>query len=208
MNNLILNGGEITRRGRSPRMTQQHYFYALEIPLEAKEKLRDIKVNLQEKFSFTRWVHHQDLHITLAFLGFAEENQLAIANKKLEQACQFPSFVLEINHLGVFGKTDAPRIFWAGTASQPVLHQVREKVYSTCLESGFKLETRPFKPHITLARKWNDEQPFHPTLLEKENIFKNEKIVFQARNIVLYKTHLGKEPKYEAVAKFPLQDKS
>lgn len=184
--------------------TNQHYFYALELPQELKAELEETCGILQEVLPFKRWVHHQDLHITLAFLGHANEEQLALSMEKLHSGIQCPSFQLIIDHLGVFGKSDAPRIFWAGVKHEPLLHQARDEVYTACLDSGFKLETRPFKPHLTLARKWSNDFPFTTEMLENENPFVKGEFVFQAENVVLYKTHLGKEPKYEAVAKFPL----
>ncbi|SEM39435.1 2'-5' RNA ligase [Mesobacillus persicus] len=184
--------------------TNQHYFYALELPQELKAELDKTCGILQEALPFKRWVHHQDLHITLAFLGHANEEQLAISMEKLNSRIQCPSFELTIDHLGVFGKSDSPRIFWTGVKHAPLLHQARDEVYSACLDSGFKLETRPFKPHITLARKWSNDFPFETEMLEKQNPFNKRKFVFQANNVVLYKTHLGKEPKYEALARFPL----
>lgn len=185
-------------------MSQQHYFYALELPIETKEKLGAISREMQEKWSFTRWVHPQDYHITFAFLGSAEEQMLAESIKKLQSGINASVFSLKIDHLGVFGKNDSPRIFWAGVNKQPLLGDVRDDVFQACKDVGFKLETRPFNPHITLARKWNGDSSFTNEMLNQADPFKLEGISFQAENIVLYKTHLGKEPKYEALVKFPL----
>jgi RNA 2',3'-cyclic 3'-phosphodiesterase len=189
----------------SMSQSSHHYFYALELPNDTKEKLGEICGRLNVALSFKRWVHPQDYHITLAFLGNAPDKMLADSIKKLESGIECPPFSLKIQHLGVFGKSDSPRIFWAGVNQQPLLKDAREIVYQVCLDSGFKLETRPFKPHITLARKWTGDNPFTSQLLQENDPFLIEEMKFEANNIVLYKTHLGKEPKYEAVLKFPLQ---
>ncbi|WP_404329583.1 RNA 2',3'-cyclic phosphodiesterase [Mesobacillus maritimus] len=185
--------------------SSQHYFYALELPNETKERLGKHCRDIQETLPFKRWVHTQDYHITLAFLGNAPDKMLTESIKKLESGIDCPVFSLKIKHLGVFGKSDSPRIFWAGVNQQPFLEDAREIVYQACIESGFKLETRPFKPHITLARKWAGENLFTNQLLQKADPFLIKELEFDANKIVLYKTHLGKEPKYEAVLKIPLQ---
>jgi RNA 2',3'-cyclic 3'-phosphodiesterase len=185
--------------------SSQHYFYALELPMESKENLGEICGELKESLHFKRWVHPQDYHITLAFLGHAPDKMLTDSIKKLEPGIDCPVFSLKIQHLGVFGKTDSPRIFWAGVNHEPLLKDAREIVYQACVDSGFKLETRPFKPHITLARKWTSDLPFTNELLQQADPFLVEEMEVEAKNIVLYKTHLGKEPKYEAVLKIPLQ---
>ena len=116
-------------------------------------------------------MHHQDHHITLAFLGSASEEQLQASLRNVESMLECSAFSLAINHLGIFGKEDAPRIFWAGVHDEPRLKQVRGMVYKACQLSGFTLETRAFNPHITLARKWAGDLPFNQQMLEKDNPF-------------------------------------
>ncbi|MEH7886048.1 RNA 2',3'-cyclic phosphodiesterase [Bacillus sp. JJ1609] len=182
-----------------------HFFYALELPGEVKEKLEKTISELQQALPFKKWVHPQDLHITLAFLGNAAAPQIDAANNLIDSALSRKfEFELEIDHLGIFGRKDSPRIFWAGLEESESLTVVREEVFSACISAGFKLETRPFSPHITLARKWTGESSFTYKLLEELNPFKDGKINFYAERVVLYRTHLGKSPKYEPLKIFPL----
>jgi RNA 2',3'-cyclic 3'-phosphodiesterase len=182
-----------------------HFFYALELPGEVKEVLNKTITELQQALPYKTWVHPQDLHITLAFLGNAAASQIEAANNLIDSALsrQF-EFELQIDHFGIFGRKDSPRIFWAGLEKSESLAMLREDVFAACLSAGFKLETRPFSPHITLARKWTGESPFTYKLIEDINLFKDEKINFQAKRVVLYRTHLGKSPKYEPIKIFPL----
>lgn len=182
-----------------------HFFYALELPGEVKEKLEKTITELQQALPYKTWVHPQDLHITLAFLGNAAAQQIDASNKLIDaELTRQSEFELAINHLGIFGRKDSPRIFWAGLEESNSMKEVRDDVFSACLSAGFKLETRPFSPHITLARKWTGESPFTYKLIEEINPFKDEKINFHAERVVLYKTHLGKSPKYEPITIFPL----
>ncbi|WP_226677580.1 RNA 2',3'-cyclic phosphodiesterase [Mesobacillus jeotgali] len=185
-----------------------HYFYALELPGEIKEILKGIIHSLQEEMPFKTWVHPQDLHITLAFLGNAPEAKIEAANHRIEAALnKSTTFKLQINQLGIFGRKDSPRIFWAGLEESTELNEVRNDVFSACVESGFALETRPFSPHITIARKWIGEEAFKADLMEEVNPFKKV-LTFHAERVVLYKTHLGKSPKYEPITLFSLAFRS
>lgn len=183
---------------------QTHYFYALELPGETKEMLKGTIHRLQGEFPFKTWVHPQDLHITLAFLGDAPEAKIQAANELIDAALnKTTTFKMKIDHLGIFGRKDSPRIFWAGLEESKELNDVRAAVFTACVDSGFTLETRPFSPHITIARKWVGEEAFKADQLEALNPFKEE-LTFHAERVVLYKTHLGKSPKYEPITLFPL----
>ncbi|CAM3765697.1 RNA 2',3'-cyclic phosphodiesterase [Mesobacillus zeae] len=176
-----------------------HYFYALALPEDIKARMREEMKLLKGKLPFERWVHHEDLHVTLAFLGNAEETMLMDSVERIGRKIpELSPFNLDINHLGVFGT----RVFWAGLKEQPLLNNARDLVFSSCMASGFKLETRPFSPHITIARKWAGEISFSRAILEKNDPFLQDPVKFKAEEIVLYRTRLGKVPKYEAEKTF------
>lgn len=181
-----------------------HFFFAVRLPDEVKENLSKLCDSLKEQTSFKSWVHNQDYHITLAFLGGAPRDQLELAKENVRRILQDQfSFPLTINQLGMFGKSDSPRIFWAGLQMEARLHDLREKVYSACIDAGFSLETRPFNPHITLARKWVGATPFkQEQLLIPPDMLEDG--AFIANEVVLYQTHLNKTPKYEAFSTYQL----
>ncbi len=182
-----------------------HFFFAVSLPEETKQELDKACLSLKDTLPFKRWVHPEDYHITLAFLGSALEERLATAKSLVEISLkEEKSFPLHIHQLGVFGKADEPRIFWADTLKENRLMTIRDKVYTSCIQAGFQLEERPFKPHITLARKWAGNTSFHPNLLKINNPFKETPLSFEANEVVLYQTHLEREPKYEKMAIFPL----
>ncbi|WP_174729370.1 RNA 2',3'-cyclic phosphodiesterase [Mesobacillus harenae] len=187
---------------------KNHYFIALAIPFPMKTEIMEKIHPLKEEFRFQRWVHPQDLHITLAFLGDASEQKLKLVSENtIDEIDEFSSFSVSIDHLGVFGNSSSPRIFWAGMLKSIALYELRERVYTAASKANFELESRPFNPHVTLARKWEKSRMFDSSLLEDNNPFNKEPLTFVAREVVLYKTHLGKEPKYEAIASIPLMDK-
>ena len=195
-------------KGMNIKMEKQtHFFFALKLPASTKQLLKEHCARLKESLQFQRWVHHEDFHITLAFLGFAPSNQLEAAINNVEETIPgFGSLHLKINRLGIFGKQDSPRIFFADTEVSNELQLVRQRVYTACIEAGFTLETRPFRPHLTLARKWVGEKPFQREMLDVWNKLQSEPIAFKGTEIALYQTHLDKTPKYEEVKLFSLEN--
>ncbi|RKI99580.1 RNA 2',3'-cyclic phosphodiesterase, partial [Butyricicoccus sp. 1XD8-22] len=53
-----------------------HYFFAVKLPDEVKTFMSEWVQKNKREYPFARWVHPEDYHITLAFLGFAEEQKL------------------------------------------------------------------------------------------------------------------------------------
>ena len=72
-----------------------HYFWAVKLPDCVKRSIRDELNNVQHIFQFQRWVHREDYHITLAFLGAADEQRLQeainLVGKAIEDEKSFPN---------------------------------------------------------------------------------------------------------------------
>lgn len=182
-----------------------HYFWAVRIPDQVKQTIYDELNKLQNIFQFKRWVHMDDYHITLAFLGSVEEEKLQTAIELVEAAIQQKeTFPLEIHGLNIFGNKKSPRIFWGAVHQQEKLFQLQEIVHKKCLEAGFTLEDRAYHPHITFARNWAGSEEFTMAFLEEYNPFQNHSLSFQVNEVVLYRTNLEKTPKYEPIVTFPM----
>lgn len=185
---------------------QFHYFLAVPIAKEQKSYLHNWVVQHKDQYPFKSWVHQDDYHITLAFLGaVASPQQLANLKNQVSHIAQNHSpFELSLSGIDVFGKKESPRILWAGINESSYLHSLQRQVFHTCIEVGFSLDKKPFNPHITLARRWKSEVLFQYTN-ELRHIFEADKQTFLADKIHLYKTHLDRIPKYEAVEIFSLK---
>ncbi|WP_144463732.1 RNA 2',3'-cyclic phosphodiesterase [Siminovitchia fortis] len=184
-------------------MRSTHYFFALALPDEVKAHLSEISERLKADFAFKNWVHPKDYHITLAFLGNADQRRLTESVFHVREALKdWQSFQVMFNQIGTFGRPDLPRILWVNTTDSPSLAEVRDKVYASCIHAGFELETRQFKPHITLARKWVGQGNFHMPAAEKSIASLLPGPAFSMEEAVLYRTHLDRTPKYEKVESF------
>ncbi|HWO75738.1 MAG TPA: RNA 2',3'-cyclic phosphodiesterase [Bacillus sp. (in: firmicutes)] len=173
-----------------------HYFFAVPLPPQTKRVIKETCEKISEFLPFHKWVHEEDYHITLAFLGAAELTKVKEAIEDMTSPLQLMSpFSLQLDSFGTFGRLSHPRIFWVGVEKNELLHQTRSIVFNSCTKVGFELETRPFSPHITVARKWKGAENFHSHLLKEVELSDN----FIVDRVVLYQTHLDRTPKYEAV---------
>ena len=183
-----------------------HYFLAVPIEKDQQKIIQNWLSFNKEKLPFQAWVHQQDYHITLAFLGHVDSdvqlNQLSKLLKNIVENTE--PFMLSLKGIDVFGKKDAPRIFWASVEDSEALQDLQNQVFAACHDCGFTLDSKPFRPHITLARKWKSECAF-VKMEEYDHTFQDDNVPFQVKNIHLYRTHLDRVPKYETMKIFPFQ---
>lgn len=92
----------------------------------------------------------QNLHLTLVFLGSVDGERLAcleeMAGGVAARACSL--------HLDAIGFWKRSQILWVGTSRVPQsLAGLVSALNGGIKRCGFAPETRPFKVHVTLARK-------------------------------------------------------
>jgi len=122
-------------------------FIAVDLPVPVKKILSEIK----QEFTGARWVGSNELHLTLRFLGDADDNQFA-ALKAALAPIRFAPFPLTLCGLGRFPPGRHPHVLWVGMESSLPLAHLQQQVERAAIEAGFPPEERPFSPHITLAR--------------------------------------------------------
>jgi 2'-5' RNA ligase len=97
-------------------------------------------------------VERENIHLTLKFLGnigAAKVNEI----KSALSPVTFPAFSLEIRGAGAFPNLKRMNVIWVGVGegwSQVEL--IFEQTEKLLHQLGFGRETRPFSPHITVAR--------------------------------------------------------
>ncbi|PGZ97772.1 RNA 2',3'-cyclic phosphodiesterase [Bacillus pseudomycoides] len=177
----------------------RHYFIAVKLPNEIKNVLAEWKETIEESASFRSWVHKEDYHITLSFLGSAEEAQLKKLKQDLQQLAKMSRFSLTLQGFHTFGIKEQPRVFWVGVEEERALFDLQKQVYMICEQNGFQLETRPYHPHITVARKWRSEENF-----DKNQLPSIPPRTFEVETVTLYETHVDQAPKYEVTYEISL----
>jgi 2'-5' RNA ligase len=95
-----------------------------------------------------RWTAPESWHITLEFLGEVNPEQHRCLTEQLGQIHAAPVPV----RLGELGFFDRSGVFLANVQLTPGLTALQNEVTSATQPCGFVPESRPFHPHITLAR--------------------------------------------------------
>jgi 2'-5' RNA ligase len=113
---------------------------------------------------------------------------------------------VQVGELGCFDRTG---ILFAGVVVTRELAAVQQRVVKATIACGFVPETRPFHPHVTLARKVGNKGPREQGNKLRELIARAQRQAeftrFLAADFVLYESHLGATgARYEVRRRFPL----
>ncbi|MFB6363177.1 RNA 2',3'-cyclic phosphodiesterase [Paenibacillus elgii] len=180
-------------------------FVAVPAPPSVISSAESLVLRLKDRLAFARWVHPQDLHLTLQFLGDVARNRSDRIAQAVEQAAAGAApFSLHFQGLGVFGKPSAPSVLWAGVQGEvEKLGQLQRRIEDAMTTLGFAAENRPYKPHLTLARKFTGPAGSHAAMLDVA-LPDEWQTPWPVKETVLYRSRLGSRPMYERVASFPL----
>lgn len=113
------------------------------------QELSALITRLQSKTDGLRWVMPQSWHITLQFLGYASQQQYECV---VERLFGLSSRLVTIQ-LGEPGIFDRAGIFFVRVRPASALILLQQQVSAATESCGFAGETRPYRPHVTLARR-------------------------------------------------------
>ena len=136
-------------------MEQVRSFIAIELPDELKLELSQLVAQLKSgEQSWVKWVDPYNIHLTLKFLGNVAVDRLDDTTGAIEKAAQgIAPFRLELKELGVFPNLRRVQVAWVGISGEvDKLSQLQQRIESNLAPLGFTPESRPFVPHLTLAR--------------------------------------------------------
>lgn len=98
-------------------------------------------------------VSSDKLHVTLKFLGDTpSELSDGIRERIAESVRSQPPFVMRVVGLGAFPHVERPSVVWAGLYDAEPLVMLAQRLEASLESLGFARESRPFHPHLTLAR--------------------------------------------------------
>jgi 2'-5' RNA ligase len=148
-----------------------------------------------------RWLPPDSWHVTLQFLGNAEERLLADLAAACTQAVRAHApFELVLQGAGAFSPR-AARVLWLGaTAGTAPIIALGNSVIDATEPLGFEREERPFAAHVTLARikPAADVRPLLPRL--QLGPFSQ-----RVSELVLFRSHLSSTgARYEPLLRAPL----
>lgn len=183
----------------------RHVFAAVPVPARVKQMIHEPIDPLKSNLPFKQWVYEEDYHLTLSFLGQTDDRTLEdLRTSFRSQREQHKPFSLTLTNGGFFGKKTQPRVFWLGVEKEPALFELQHSVAETCREAGFVLDSRPYSPHITLAKRWGDPTVEIHERYDQRMLKRLAGVSFEVQSFVLYETHLDKVPKYRVIESFDL----
>lgn len=161
-------------------------FIAVDLPGELKRQIGSIidKINSASKGLTSsediKWVPHENIHLTLKFLGDVKEEVLASVGQRLKTVCRIHKpFNISIKGTGAFPSHKKPNVLWVGIERSEELNKLHIDIDIAMSELGFEREERPHAPHLTIGRVKNREDiaPVIKSLYEfREQFFGTTKV--------------------------------
>lgn len=166
-------------------------FFAL-WPSEQERAAVVAQMTTLKQHTKARWVQPNNLHVTLAFLGEVEKNRLPEV-LRVGASCQSQPFEFTMDTLDYWRK---PQVLCFTCPNTPrPLAQLASNLANLLVTAGFELESRPYRPHLTLARK---------ALQLPEDAAIATPIQWQANTFVLVESSTGcNGPHYEVLQTWP-----
>jgi 2'-5' RNA ligase len=162
------------------------------------EELTAAVARLRPQAEDLRWPGPETWHITLQFLGNTSEYDCIVGCLRDVRALPVPVA------LEGFGMFERAGIFYVGVNLAPELQELQENVVAATGRCGFVPETRPYHPHITLARSKGKNVRALRGL--KASLEQNPKFsTFVAEEFLLYESHIrAGGSQYQIRERFPL----
>lgn len=185
-----------------------NYFLALRLADEPRDRLAELCRRLQEWNLPANWVHPEDFHLSLLFLGKldeAERRTIPYTISDIADSLHRPR--LRMAGLGAFGGSTEPRVVYAAM----------EDPAGICLQAHRDLceilgmdTDRKFLPHVTICRPRSplpsEIRDAHrrtwPQLLEAHGLADWGDC--QTTDLVLYQSNHDRSPRYSEIASWPL----
>ena len=174
-------------------------FIAVEIPDNVRSEITRIISKTAENDFGVKWVKHENLHITLLFLGDVTNEFLQKGINELSAIAQTQKpFEMSFKNIGAFPSPRSPRIIWVGVEQgKNELTALQEKTENAFTGIGYKPEERKFHPHLTIGRV--KERMSSTKVFETEYISTS----FLIKSVVLFKSTLMPQgPIYEKIKEF------
>jgi 2'-5' RNA ligase len=100
------------------------------------------------------WSRDANLHLTLKFLGEIPQTSVSTFSEAASRAVAgLTPFTIRLEQTGVFPKHGSPRVLWIGINDvNGKLAELHAHLENEAAQAGFEKDSRPFQPHLTVAR--------------------------------------------------------
>jgi 2'-5' RNA ligase len=172
------------------RPATRRVFVGIRVPAELAGLVADFGRANFLRAPGVRWTDPNDLHITLKFLGGVQAAVLEDVANRLAEIRMRP-FKVSLAGAGFF---EAAGVLFAEVLRTAELHSLQESVERAMIGSGIARDERPYRPHITLARRIGKRRISIPRgLVTRLDGFCKDlpERSFSAQRIILYESAAG-----------------
>ncbi len=142
-------------------------FLAVELSEDIRAQIARIQQDLKASLTCElpravrlSWAQPASIHLTIKFLGDMDEQVIEPLREALAGVFKnHRAIPIPLERLGAFPSFQAPRVLWVGPSERweqgdeaKRLAELHETVESCCDRLGFSSDSRPLKPHLTVAR--------------------------------------------------------
>lgn len=132
-------------------MTKFRGFIAIDI--ESNPKIIEFENEIKKTGADLKLVEPENVHITLKFLGDAEETLVDEIEKIMSNAVkETKSFNIQLKGTGIFPNNNYIKVVWVGIEHSDPIATIANEIDEKLSKIGFKKEGRTFSPHLTIAR--------------------------------------------------------
>jgi 2'-5' RNA ligase len=117
-----------------------------------------------------KWTNPGTWHVTLYFVGDTPESEIDLLRQLIDESFgSVHGFNTRLNGVGVFPNQHNPKVLWLGLESLQPLMLAYQQLGDLLRRNGFPFDTKPLKPHVTLARIKSLENHSSLDVLMSEN---------------------------------------
>jgi len=183
-------------------------FIAVRLEPSAEAVVEELIARLRKEQPGISCTKPGNLHITLRFLGGAVAPEMlnALRAQLRPIAGQYSPFELCVEGLGAFSNRNQPRVIWIGIKSAP-LSELAASIEAAAQDCGFAPESRPFTPHLAIARIRPGQRASLPSHLRDR-----QQVAFGRSTVdvfALYRSTLGSQgPDYTILESYRLKKRA
>lgn len=176
-------------------------FIALSLTDEARDAIGDVAAQMayQDKSNAVRWVDQENYHVTIAFLGELDLEEVDRLADELDYSLSSFGAESVVAGLSPFPESK-PKLIAAMLNPTSSLSEIHHQVMGAISAAGLSVEKRKFIPHITLGRFRHSRNLYSGTI---PLLFT---IPIEFAEVVLYESHLATNgAQYDPVFRYPLE---
>lgn len=127
-------------------------FVAIDVPEQVRRRIEAFAQEMRGRAPHARWVRVDGIHVTLKFIGEVPPERVNKIRSALAPVRASAPVEMTFHDIGFFPNDRRPRVFWVGIHASPVLPDLAAEIEYRLEPLGIASESRPFRPHLTLAR--------------------------------------------------------